>query len=195
MSDDLKRDLKLATTQAPIVQIAIDELAPKAQKEVALKLKKAPGPKVIRSSRPTVKASPKPTEVAEVKTEIPQVQVMASSTSEAADPAPSAPPVARPAPIPLPTSAGGSTGTDNGAGAGNAGSGIGAVLGGIFGAVLRGGVVAGDDHCDPRTDGRRRPGGVYGRPNGGTIIGGMGGVTGRQIPGTRFPVNPITGRH
>ena len=67
------------------------------------------------------------------------------------------------------------------------------MLGGIFGAVIRGGVGGGDDHCDPRTDGRRgRPGGVIGGvpvyiPNPGGVIGGdvrrTGGITGGMAGG------------
>jgi hypothetical protein len=191
MNDDLKRDLKLATTQAPVVQIAADELAPQAQKELAVKPKKNPGPKVIRSSKPTVKAAPKPVEAAEVEAEVPQVQVTASAPSESENSAPAAPPTARPTPVPVPSAPGGggqSAGTDNG---GGIGAGIGAVLGGILGGIARGGVVVGDDHCDPRTDGRRRPGGV------GTIYGGNPGVDPRSrggMPRTRFPINPIGGR-
>jgi len=182
MSDDLKRDLKLATTAQPIVQISADELAPEAHKAVSLALKKAPGPKVIASKRPTVKASQTPTQVAEMKSEVPAVQVIASAPSAAEAEAPAAPPTARPAPVEMPASAGRSTGTENGAGA--EGSGIGAVLGGIFGAVIRGGIVVGDDKCDPRTDGRRRGGGAYPRvpvysP---PVMGGMGGM---RLPPSR----------
>src|SRR5215203_3367891 len=57
MTDDLKRDLQLASHTRDI-QISPDEVAPKSQQELALKPKKAPdGPKVIRTQRPTVKAS------------------------------------------------------------------------------------------------------------------------------------------
>jgi hypothetical protein len=52
--------------------------------------------------------------------------------------------------------------------------------------VIRGGRVGDDDHCDPRTDGRRRPagqvigtGGIYSRP--GAMVG-MGGA--RSMPAT-----------
>src|SRR5215213_5309404 len=101
MTDDLKKDLQLASHTRDI-QISPDEVAPKSHQELALKPKKAPeGPKVIRTARPTVKASSAPAEAAEIPTEVPQVQVMAS------DPAPSespssddAPPLARPAAVP-----------------------------------------------------------------------------------------------
>jgi hypothetical protein len=172
MSADLKRDLQLASASQNL-RINPDEIAPKSKQELALKPKAAPsGPKVVRTNHPKVKASPtpKPQEVAEVKTDIPQVQVMASAPAPSETPAPDLPPLARPAPVPAqsyPTTA--SIPTTN--------SGSGGILGGIFGAVIRGGIVGGDDdHCDPRTMPRRgRPigGDVYGRPGG---MGGMGGM-------------------
>jgi len=77
MSDDLKRDLKLASTTQDI-RINPDEVTPSAKPEVALKVKRAPsGPKVIRSQKPTVLASAAPIEQAEVQENVPDVQVMA----------------------------------------------------------------------------------------------------------------------
>jgi hypothetical protein len=193
MSDDLKQDLKLATTQPTIVQIAADELAPQAQKEIALKPKRNPaGSKVIRSPKPTVKASPKPVEVAEVKAVVPEVQVTAAAPSESDSPAPSAPPMARPTPVPVPSApAGQSAGSDNGQGQGGGiGGTIGGILGGILGGIARGGVVVGDDdHCDPRGAGRRgggTAGPVYIPSPGGRV-----GADPRGMPRTRFPINPI----
>jgi hypothetical protein len=192
MSEDLKKDLQLATTQPPMVQFAADELAPRAQKELAVRPKKNPGPKVVRTATPTVKAAPQPVEVAEVPTEVPQIQVTAASQSDSDSPSPSAPPMARPTPVPLPSEgvgAGASTGGDNG-GSG-IGAAIGSVLGGILGGMARGGVVVGDDHCDPRTD-RRRPRGSAGpvympSPNGV----GVDPRRGREVV-TRVPINPMT---
>jgi hypothetical protein len=198
MSDDLKKDLQLATSQPPMVQIAADELAPKAQKELSVRPKRNPaGPKVVRTKTPTVKAAPQPVEVAEVPAEVPQVQVIAAAPSESDATAPSAPPMARPTPVPLPSTGGGgqSTGSENGQGSG-IGAAIGSVLGGILGGMARGGVVVGDDHCDPRTDGRRRGGGVM-LPGTGVPIytpnpGNMG-ANPRTRGGTRFPINPMSG--
>ena len=184
MTEDLKRDLQLASHTRDI-QISPDEVAPKSHQELALKPKKAPeGPKVIRTQRPTVKASAAPVEAAEIPTEVPQVQVMASAPAPSETPSDDAPPMARPSPVaaqgypattPIPAS--------------NTGS----VLGGIFGAVIRGGMVGDDDHCDPRGGPVRRGGrpiasDVY-LPNagGGVGVGGMGNA--------RFPIRPISGRH
>jgi hypothetical protein len=170
MSDDLKRDLKLAS-QTQNIQISPDEVAPQSHQELALKPKRAPnGPKVVRSEHPTVKASANPVETAEIKTDVPQVQMMASAPAPSETPTPDAPPMARPAPVPaqaypsaarIPASSGG----------------MGGVLGGIFGAVIRGG-VGDDDHCDPR--GGRRPG----RPMGGDVIYNGGTI---HIGGNRLP--------
>jgi hypothetical protein len=199
MSDDLKKDLQLAASNNPAangnLRISADELSPDSKKEVALKLKQAAGPKVVRTSHPTVKASAQPKEVAELPTQIPQVQTTASAPTESESPAPSLPATARPAPVPLPASPGAATGPGAGGTVGqDAGSGIGAVLGGIFGVVIRGG-GADVDHCDPRTDGRRPQGGrvppVY-IPNPGRPM--PGGVGGTRFPNTHFPILPMRPR-
>jgi len=170
MSDDLKKDLQLASHTQDI-QISPDEVAPKSHQDLALRPKKAPdGKKVIRTDHPTVKASATQTQVAEVKSEIPQVQVMASAPAPSETPSDGAPPMARPASVPTQGYPGASP-----IPASNNGS----VLGGIFGAVIRGGIVGDDDHCDPRP----RPRG--GRPIGGDIYS-LPGTSG--MGGARFPV-------
>ena len=100
MSDDMKRDLQLASATQNL-RISPDEVAPQSHQEMALKPKKAPeGPKVIRSEHPTVKASATPVDAAPIKAEIPQVQVMASAPAPSETPTSDAPPLARPSPIP-----------------------------------------------------------------------------------------------
>ena len=162
MSDDLKRDLKLAS-QTQSLQINPDEVAPQSHQTLSLKPKRAPqGPKVIRSEHPTVRASARAVEAASIKANLPQVQVMASAPAPSETPSADAPPMARPSPVPaasypsaepIPSSGGG-------------------ILAGILGAVIRGGVVD-DDHCDPRgsvprrrpeinTGGIHTPGGIFG---------------------------------
>lgn len=169
MSDDLKRDLKLAS-QTQNIQISPDEVSPQSRQELALKPKRAPnGPKVIRTQHPTVRASATPVEAAEVETNVPQVQVMASAPAPSETPTPDAPPMARPAPVPTQSyPSAGRIPASNG--------GVGGILGGIFGAVIRGGVD--DDHCDPR-GGRRG-----GHPIGGDVIYGGGniGIGGMRLP-------------
>lgn len=174
MSADMKRDLQLASATQNL-KISPDEIAPKSHEELALKPKKAPnGPKVVRSEHPTVKASANPVERADVKTDIPQVQVMASAPAPSETPTADAPPLARPSPVPAASYPGAAPIPANG--------GSGGILGGIFGAVIRGGGVGDDDHCDPR-GAPRRPSGV---PIGGDVIygrpGGMGGMGGARIP-------------
>ncbi len=175
MTDDLKKDLQLASHTQDI-RISPDEVSPQSKEAISLKLKKASdGKKVIRSEHPTVKASTTPTDIAEIKTEIPQVQVMASAPAPSETPSSDAPPLARPSAVP----AQGYPGADPIPASNN-----GSTIGGIMGAVIRGGMIGDDDHCDPRrAPPRGRPiggdinrGGIYG----GGMIGGMGG--GRSIP-------------
>ena len=175
MSADLKRDLQLAS-QVQNIQISPDELSPQSKKELAVRPKAAPqGPKVVRTKNPTVKASPKPVQVAEIPTEVPQVQVMAAAPAPSETPSPDAPPMARPAPVPAQNYP--STGQIP------ANAGAGSVIGAIFGAVIRGGGVGDDDHCDPRGGARR------GHPIGG---GQVYGIPPRYpLPGGRFPITPI----
>ncbi len=176
MSDDMKRDLKLASATQNI-RISPDEISPKSHQELAVRPKKAPsGPKVIRSEHPTVKASAAPVEAAEIKTDIPQVMVMASAPAPSETPSSDAPPLARPSPIPAASYPGAAPIPSTG--------GSGGILGGIFGAVIRGG-VGDDDHCDPR-GAPRRPmtgvpigGGAASFPGGIMIPRGPGGMRGR----------------
>jgi hypothetical protein len=174
MSDDLKRDLKLAS-QTQSLQINPDEVAPQSRQTLALKLKRAPqGPKVIRSEHPTVRASARAVEAASIKSNVPQVQVMASAPAPSETPSPDAPPMARPSPVPAASYPGADPIPGNGGGG---------ILAGILGAVIRGGVVD-DDHCDPRGSvPRRRPdvntGGIH-TPGG--IFGGGSFPRGRGLP-------------
>src|SRR5262245_10327767 len=178
ISDELKRDLQLASATQNI-RISPDEITPKSQQELTLRPKRAPsGPKVIRSEKPTVKASAKPVQAAELKNEVPQVQVMAAAPAPSETPSADSPPLARPASLPAPSYPGTAAIPGNGSG------GVGGVIAGVFGAVIRGGGVGDDDHCDPRPNPRtRRPVGgdvIYGSPSG-RIFGGNG------MGGTRMP--------
>ena len=180
MSDDMKRDLQLASATQNL-RISPDEIAPQSHQELALKPKKAPsGPNVVRDEHPTVKASAKPVDAAPIKADVPQVQVMASAPAPSETPTADAPPLARPSPIPQASYPGAAPIPSNG--------GSGGVLGGIWGAVIRGGGVGDDDHCDPRGAPRRPQAGV---PIGGDVIygspGGMGGVIYRPGPSRGRP--------
>ncbi len=185
MSDDLKRDITLAS-QTQNLKINPDEVAPQSRQALAMRPKAASsGPKVVRTKHPTVKASAVPAEVAELPTDIPRVQVMASAPTPAETPtqapANEPPPLARPSPV----SGASYPGTTPGSGAGNGGERgqgggtAGGIFGGIIGAVIRGGIVGGDDHCDPR-GGRGRPvgGDVYIPRGTGGMMGGIGGMAG-----------------
>jgi len=175
MSADLKKDLQLASATQNI-HINPDEVAPNSKQELNLRPKKAPdGNKVIRTEHPTVKASAKEQQVAEIKTEMPTIQVAASSPAPSETPTPDAPPLARPSPVP--TTQYPSTGAIPASGSGGSGG----ILGGIFGTVIRGGGVGDDDHCDPHGAPPRRGRPVGGDVYGGGVFGGMGGARGVPI--------------
>ncbi len=175
MSEELKRDLKLAS-QTQDLKINPDEVAPQSHQEMALKTKSAPqGPKVIRTNHPTVKASATPAQVAEIKSDIPQVQVMASAPAPSETPSADSPPLARPSAVPTQSYPGSQHIPGNGGSAGG-------VLAGIFGAILRGGAVD-DDHCDPRgapmpRTGRPIGGDAHPSGTGAVFGGGIGSMRG-----------------
>lgn len=166
LSDDLKRDLQLASSsdlglasQQSAKAFPLTEIGQTSAPTRSTAPRKAAGPKAVRSKAPTVRATPEATESPE-----PQATVAEQSPAPAPEPTvePSAPAVPRPSPG-NPSAGAGTQGQAGGGSRAGQGDGIGAVLGTIFGAVIRGGVVDGD-HCDPRSDGRHRrgPRGVYG---------------------------------
>lgn len=149
MSDDLKKDLELASTSDGLTLAA--NAAKASQVVSAIERTTPPAPRRVAQSQRVVKhktapkAPPAPveTEVAEVTEEVafqPVIETPAPTES-----APAAAP--RPHPIEMPSGSGVQVGQGGG-------SNTGAVLGGIISVVLRGGAVDGDE-CDPRTDGRR----------------------------------------
>jgi len=171
MSDDLKRDLQLASSsgldlasQQASKGFALTEIAQSSAPTSAPTVKKGAGPKAVKSKAPTVKAAPDNS--IDSKAEEPTVQVMAQAPSPTTEPTPDpmAPAVPRPSPTPIDPNGGeGARGQNGGGPNPGAGDGGGSVLGGIFGVIIRGGVVDGD-HCDPRRDRPRGPrsGGGYG---------------------------------
>ena len=173
--------LDLAQAQGA-TKYALTEIAPDSKPTPSKAVKQGNGTKAIRSKSPTVKAAPEPV-AAEVVDNIPDVQVM--QTAAAPTPAEvNAPAVPRPVPQTMPDQgpvlAGGT-----GRGTGRTGTDGGTGWGGIFGAILRGGVVDGDN-CDPR-GGARRPAGrpVY-TPN-------PHGMSGATMPTVQLPTG-IFGR-
>ena len=182
MSDDLKKDLDLASTSDGLA------LAPSAAKGSqvvsAIERTTPPAPRQIAQSQRVVKHKPAPraqpapveTQRASVSDQVETQPVAVAQT--AAEPEPSQSP--RPHPIETPS---GGSGVQVGRGGGSS---VGSVLGGILGVVLRGSIVIGDgDACDPRTDGRaRNPGSINQRlpggmgvptfPGGGRVFGGRG---------------------
>jgi hypothetical protein len=172
MSDDLKRDLQLASSsgldlasQQASKGFALTEIAQSSAPSPTTTVKKGAGPKAVKSKAPTVKAAPDAS--VDSKAEEPTTEVMAQAPSPTTEqvPDPAAPAVPRPSPTPIDPNGGeGARGQNGGGPNPGAGDGGGSVLGGIFGAILRGGVVDGD-HCDPRTDGRRHGRPPYSRPS------------------------------
>ena len=176
MSDDLKKDLDLASTSDGLA------LAPSAAKGSqvvsAIERTTPPAPRQIAQSQRVVKHKPAPkAQPAPVETQRADVSDQVETQPVAVAQAPAEPePSQSPRPHPIETPSGGS-GVTVGRGGGSS---VGSVLGGILGVVLRGGIVIGDgDACDPRTDGRaRNPGSINQR-----LPGGIG-----TFPGSgRFP--------
>ena len=149
MSDDLKKDLDMASTSDGI---ALASSSAKGSQVVsAIERTSPPAPRRVAQSQRVVKHKPAPrpdpapveAQRATVSEEVvPQPVAVVPTPSE---PAPSASP--RPHPVDMPSGSGASQGNGGGMD-------IGTVLGGVISVVLRGGGVDGDA-CDPRTDGRR----------------------------------------
>lgn len=171
MSDDLKKDLDMASTSDGI---ALATPAAKGSQVVsAIERTNPPAPRQIAQSqritrhKPAPKAPPAPVvaQKADVSTEVaPQPVEVAPAPTEQVSVSP------RPRPVDMPSGSGMPEGNGGGMSTGR-------VLGGIISVVLRGGVVGGDQ-CDPRTDGRgaRYPGSINQRlPGGISTFPGSGG--------------------
>ena len=198
LSEDLKRDLAAASAPGDLA------IAPRAFERTRVVSKAemsratTPTPRLVASKRRTPKAiraeavsRPAPDVVADetVKAE----EAMAPAPTPVAVPnATEQEPVViaqQPTPEPSPTTMPSNTGRgDEGRGEGNGGigergrgGGLGGVLGGIIGAVVIRGGHGGIDHCDPRTDGRRR-----GR------MGGLGGILVERPGGLPLPAGRPT---
>ncbi len=149
MSDDLKKDLDLASSTDGIT---LATPATKGSQVIsAIERTTPPAPKRVAQSQRVVKHKPAPTPPAPVEAQKADVSEEVAPQPVAVVPAPAdpAPSISqRPHPIDMPSGAGTQVGSGGG-------SDIGRVLGGIISVVIRGGGVDGDE-CDPRTDGRRR---------------------------------------
>jgi hypothetical protein len=189
INDDLKKDLEMASSSDGItlanastsgtqVVSAIERTTPPARKVAS----SAP----VKTHRVVHKAPPRV-----VKTEAPAM-VMETEEQSVAQ-APASEPISispRPQPVSVSYPSGPSSGGDDGRV--STGSSAGAVIGSILGAVIRGGVVDGDN-CDPRTDGRhgqRPPISIGARmpfPTG--TVGRMGGSV--RVGSRGVPINRI----
>jgi len=150
MSDDLKKDLDLASTSDGL---ALASSSAKGSQVVsAIEQAAPPAPRQVARSQRVVKHKPAPTRTpapveaqkADVSEEVAVQPVVVAPAP--VDPEPSQSP--RPHPVEMPSGSGTTVGRGGGSNAG-------AILGGIISVVLGGGSNNGDE-CDPRTDGRRR---------------------------------------
>ncbi|HEX6576485.1 MAG TPA: hypothetical protein VF042_16070 [Gemmatimonadaceae bacterium] len=169
VSDDFQKDLARASTAS---EITLPSAQAGTQVVSAIERTTPPAPRRVAQSQRVAKHKPAPT-----RTPAP-VEVEQADVSTEVEPAPVEPtpapateaPLPSPRPQPVATTGGGAGDGAIGNGRGDHGSGIGTVIG----AILRGGVVDGDD-CDPRTDGRRR---------GGVLVNNRIPVIGGTFPGS-----------
>jgi hypothetical protein len=185
MSDELKKDLDLASTSDGLALAGSS--AKGSQVVSAIERTNPPAPRQVAQSqrvvkhKPAPRATPAPVEAqkADVSQDVEPQPVTVANTP--ADPEPTQSP--RPRPVEMPSGSGATVGRGGG-------SNVGAILGGILGVVLRGGIVVGDDACDPRTDGRRRmPTSINQR-----FPGGIGGWPGSSRGSPTFPGSGRFGR-
>jgi len=193
LPDDLQKDLAVAS--APSSDLAT---APKSfeKTQVVSAMERTTAParvKAIVKSKRHTKPMMRPEPVRKPAVEVAAADVAGESEMAPAptarapqgsdmptipEPIATAPePGNEPAPSPVPNRGGSG---DGGSGVGRRGGGIGGlggIFGGIIGAVVIRGGHGGVDHCDPRTDGRSRTGGIY--------I--MGPNSGMPLPTGTFP--------
>jgi hypothetical protein len=185
LSEDLKRDLAAASAPGDLATAPRAYERTRFVSEVEMNRANKPVPKVVASKRRT-KPVVRPQPVTKHADEVVADENVASNEELAPAPAPVAAPTSTPAPtviaqqptdepVPGPQTANPGRGDDGrsvgqgGIGERGSGGGLGGLLGGIIGAVVIRGGHGGVDHCDPRTDGRRRGGmiggGMMDRPN------------------------------
>lgn len=181
MSDDLAKDVALAAdgglslpqAGTGTAVVSAEERIPEARPRVARASRAArPVPHRHAALRERVAPAPAPAPTAEVAAATP---APSPAPEPAAAPAPASEPVTVAS---APTSESGGDATVNEpqpadapppyGGSGevvirrrSGGGGLAGILGAIGSAVLRGGVVVGDDHCDPRATRRGHGGGIY----------------------------------
>ena len=180
LSEDLKRDLAVASAAAELAPAPRAYERTRFVSDVEMARAKAPAPRAVASKRRTPPVR-RPEPVSKPAEEVVEEPTVASNDAPALEPAPvavateTAPepivivqqPTAETAPAPIPVSSGpaddGRSVGEGGIGERRPGGGVGGLLGGIIGAVVIRGGHGGVDKCDPRTDGRRGRGGVIAR--------------------------------
>jgi hypothetical protein len=155
MSDDLKKDLDLASSSDGIalqssgakgsqVVSAIEQVTPPAPRRIANSQR-------VAKHKPAPNLPPAPVEAqkATVSPEVAPAPVVIAQAPSAPEPTPTP----RPRPVDMPSGSGSTVGRGGG-------SSVGSILGGIITVVLSGGGVDGDN-CDPHPAGRgRNPGSI-----------------------------------
>lgn len=180
LSDDLKRDLAVASAAGDLATAPRAYERTRFVSEVEMARAKAPAPRLVASKRRTTPVR-RPEPVSKPAEDVVEEPTVASNEAPAPEPTPvavateTAPepiviveqptPETAPAPIPVSTGRGddGRSIGEGGIGERRPGGGIGDMLGGIIGGVVIRGGRGGVDKCDPRTDGRRGRGGVIAR--------------------------------
>jgi hypothetical protein len=172
VSDDFQKDLERASTAS---EITLPATQPATQVVSAIERTTPPAPRRVAQSQRVAKHRPAPTrQPAPVEVERADVSTEVEPAPVEPSPAP-ATEASLPSPRPQPVATNGGGAGDGGVGTGRGTSGnTGAIIGSVIGAILRGGVVDGDD-CDPRTDGRNR---------GGILINNRIPVIGGTFPGS-----------
>ena len=180
LSEDLKRDLAVASAAGDLATAPRAYERTRFVSDVEMARAKAPAPKVVASKRRTPPVR-RPEPVSKPAEEVVEEPTVASNEAPAPEPSPvavateTAPepivivqqPTTETAPLPIPVSTGrgedGRSVGEGGIGERRPGGGIAGTLGGIIGAVVIRGGHGGVDKCDPRTDGRRGRGGIIAR--------------------------------
>ena len=180
LSDDLKRDLAVASAAGELATAPRAYERTRFVSDVEMARATAPAPRPVASKRRTAPVR-RPEPVTTPAEEVVEEPTVASDEAPAPEPTPvavateTAPepivivqqPTTETAPAPIPVSTGrgddGRTVGEGGIGERRPGGGIAGTLGGIIGAVVIRGGHGGVDKCDPRTDGRRGRGGIISR--------------------------------
>lgn len=155
VSDDLLKDLELASS-ADGISLGNESVA-STQQFVSSIERTTPPARAVAKSAPVKRykaARKSPPQVVRTEARAAVTESEPTEVNMVFTPIESDAPISR-RPQPVAVSYPSAPSSDGSDGRVGGGSSTGAVIGTVFGVVLRGG-IAGDDHCDPRVDRRRR---------------------------------------